>query len=86
MVPGHKINHIKYIITLFKPGNQDIGARVVLLGDLVLLYHIKSKCSSNITSSILAKTEEELNSGRQHQSIHPVFDTRAALLQLPITP
>jgi hypothetical protein len=37
-------------------------------------------------SRIFANTDEELNSGRQHQSIEPVSDISAALLQFPITP
>jgi hypothetical protein len=34
----------------------------------------------------LPNTEAELNMGRQHQSIEPLSDTRAALLQFPIIP
>jgi len=34
----------------------------------------------------LAKTDGESKSGRQHQSMLPFSDTRAALRQLPITP
>ena len=36
--------------------------------------------------NILANTEEESNTGKQLQSMEPVFDTKAALWQLPMIP
>lgn len=44
------------------------------------------KCPPISSSSNLAKTDGESNLGKQHQSIDPVLEIKAALLQLPIIP
>ena len=40
----------------------------------------------NYPTKSLAKTDDESNSGKQHQSTDPVFDINAALLQFPTIP
>jgi hypothetical protein len=45
-----------------------------------------SKLPPISSSNNFAKTDEESNSGRQHQSSDPFFEINAALLQFPIIP
>jgi hypothetical protein len=47
---------------------------------------MNSKLPPIVVSNNFANMEAESNSGRQHQSILPVFDTKAALLQFPMIP
>jgi len=47
---------------------------------------MKSELPPFFSSNNFAKTEAESNSGKQHQSIEPVSETKAAVLQFPMIP